>query len=228
MTEPTTQQVPDITAFCAEEDGRYIISKPWVDDGWRYATDGRLVVRVPTPDEDDTPTPPQAERQLVNASAWFADLYPVEPAHCTEPFPKHDGRTFTQACDNEAHEKKCPACIGSGTCHCPSCDNAHDCPKCDGRGYRKVEQTRCPECNSFGYRDDPAPQVIAGKRIRGASVILIAGLPGARYYSDGHAGRPLHFVADGGLQGVVSIICTTEERETGKLEEATRGRRSER
>lgn len=221
MSEPTTQQVPDITPFCAEEAGRFLIERPWVKDGWRYATDGCVCVRVPAPGEPDTPSPLESGPRLFEADECFGAQYDFEADRCTEPFPTHDGRTFKQACDNEAHMKECPDCLGSGTCHCPSCDNAHDCPKCGGRGYRTVKQTPCPECNASGYRADPAPQVIAGKRVRGPSAILIAGLPGARYYSDGHAVEPLHFVADGGLQGVVAVICNAEERETGKLKEAT-------
>lgn len=217
-SETTIPQAPDLTPFCADERGRYAIDRPWVNSGWRYATDGRLVVRVPAPGAHDEPEPPALEPQLVHADEWFGEMYGFDEGRCIEPFPKYDGRTFKQTCDNEAHMKECPACLGSGTCRCPDCDNAHDCPKCHGQGHRKVEQTRCPDCNSSGYRDDPAPQVIAGKRIRGASAVLIAGLRGARYYSDGHAGRQLHFVADGGLQGIITTIANTEERETGKLD----------
>ena len=213
MSEARPQAVPYITVFCAEEDGRYRISKPWVKSGWRYATDGRVVVRVPAPGEPD-----ESGDRLLDGGHWFGE-FNFHAARCTEPFPAHDGRTIEQACDNEAHMKECPDCNGSGTCRCPRCEHPHDCPECKGNGYRTRMKTRCPDCNAFGYRDEPAPQVVAGKRIGGAVAIRIAGLSGALYYSDGHAGRPLHFVADGGIQGVSSIICNTEERETGKLNE---------
>ena len=217
MSEATAQQTPEITGFCADEDGRYRISKPWVKDGWRYATDGRVAVRLPAEGEPDEPQPEGPGTRLPDASDWFGEQYEFKADLCTEPFPPHDGRTIKQTCDNEAHMKDCQECNGTGTCWCPKCEHPHDCPKCHGEGVDRRSQTRCPECNSFGYGNHPAPQVIAGKRIQGTIAVRIAELPGARYYSDGHAGRPLHFVAAGGLEGVASIICNSEERESGKL-----------
>lgn len=114
----TLKDEPDkLLAFCAEECTRYSIDAPWVADGWRYATNGTVIVRVPTtePDTDDGQRRP-------DGGLWFRDL-PV----CSEPWPEHGG---------EMKHPDCATCKGTGRtrCECPVCFNSHwrRCSVCGG------------------------------------------------------------------------------------------------
>ena len=83
----------DITAFCAEEDGRYPMTKPWIQDGWLYATDACIAVRVPSKEPDTAPGP-----------------YPFHPMDFRRQFkptvtdqelPAFNGKTKYAPCDEE-------------------------------------------------------------------------------------------------------------------------------
>ena len=95
----------DITKFCAEEDGRYPISKPWIHDGWKYATDGRIIVRQWT-DE------PDSDHETYDEIKAFFDGPLTDARQDAEVIPTHDGSGTDQydpACmlDGRAVEEAC-------------------------------------------------------------------------------------------------------------------------
>lgn len=106
-------------AFCGEPDARYFMQLPYVQCGWRYATDGRIVVRVPSPGEPDTPEP--AEGRLP------PDLLYDFPAQIEEMIPWPAPEYTIGECD---------ACRGTGKELCRVCDSEtrHECSACAGAG----------------------------------------------------------------------------------------------
>lgn len=145
----------DITKFCAVEDARYLISKPWIKDGWRYATDGRIAVREPT-DEPDS-----MWRIYDEAVALFAgrcDVPGDAPA-----VPTHDGK---------GKDWEEPACCVSE--YPPkSCKQWGDCPASPGGGG---------ECTNTMTGRTLGPMRFGGQKWQGNYIDLInKELPGARY-----------------------------------------------
>jgi len=59
----------NLQLFCDETSRRYAIDKPAVRGGWQYATDGRIVVRVPSEAADTGGKYPKVE--------WVFDNFPA-------------------------------------------------------------------------------------------------------------------------------------------------------
>lgn len=165
----------DITKFCAEEDARYPISKPWVKDGWKYATDARIVVRVPT-DEPDSKT------QMYQIVSLFA-ARPVAGKPATWAIiPTHDG----SGVDWEE-----PACLGAAP---PE-------KACKQWGKCGVTSEYDQTCTNTIKGRAPGPMHFAGKKWGGYYIDLInKELPGARYTLD--AKGWMHFVC-GDVEGIL-------------------------
>ncbi len=147
--------IMDITKFCAEEDGRYGLSRPWSKDGWRYATDGRIVVRVPT-DEPDS-----------------------ERAMCAELLPLFAGRALTE--DRE-HWQLVPTHDGKGKdWEEPACCGADDPPKACKR-WGKCSYSEDGKCTNTVKGRTFGPIHCAGKKWQGQYIKLLNDeMPDARY-----------------------------------------------
>lgn len=107
----------DLQPFCSVDECRMAICTPWAFNGWKYATDGRIAVRVPTTDPDDSNKP----YKRPDASALFKG-FNVEGLESFE-IPTLDG----------VMEKRCSSCNGNGY---STCDHGHDheCEDCDKSG----------------------------------------------------------------------------------------------
>lgn len=100
----------NLTPFCAmRRMSRYDMSKPWNRNGWKYATDGRIAVRVPCgePDSEGQLFPP-ANELFGGEGIW-------------EPWPAanyqfHETQCFVCANDllGEIGEQRCPICNNYG------------------------------------------------------------------------------------------------------------------
>jgi len=94
----------NIGQFCwrdADDPPRYAgIVKPFHLDGWRYATDGRVCVRVPAKGRRTAADDSDAleGRKVPRADGEFVGF---SPELCVEPWPPSSG---------ELTEIKCPAC----------------------------------------------------------------------------------------------------------------------
>lgn len=104
----------DLQPFCSVDETRASLMTPWVFNGWQYATDGRICIRIKTDEMDDSNEP----YKRPDVSMLFAD-FNVEGL---EPFeiPTLDGVIL--------HE--CEDCDGTGE---QTCDmgHKHECPECD-------------------------------------------------------------------------------------------------
>jgi hypothetical protein len=192
--ETTTQIEPtsatDLKRFCGFLSEHMATADPWVSGGWRYATDGRVCVRVPAPGEPDTPTPDFSAPRLPPA----AELFPLRPArYSLAPWPT-DGI--------EPGHTPCWECNETGIVDTTSCDRCRGmgCKKCKGHGWTGGRS--CTNCDGFG-------QVTGKGRRVGEHLIalrldrLVRSLPGVFFLMDVGWAKPLPFVFDGGGEGIV-------------------------
>ncbi len=115
----------DIRDFCSVDETRMAICTPFAFNGWKYATDGRIAVRVPTDEPDDSNKP----YKRPDASALFKD-FNVTGLEAFE-IPSLQG----------VEKIRCYSCDGSGE---QTCDMGHDheCPECDGDGHYEKWPTK--------------------------------------------------------------------------------------
>lgn len=107
-----------LSKFCAQPPmlaDREWLTKPFTLEGWTYATDGRIAIRV--------------------------SAVPDVPAHDLLPkavvalFPTDEGRTWSPVPVILQATPKCERCGGTGKHECV-CGDQHGCVACQGRGER--------------------------------------------------------------------------------------------
>ncbi len=165
------------------------LSRPLLGpDGWVYASDGRIAVRVPLADlerEDGEwelfPGIHLAMGKLDWACfedpGWFfpAVLPPAEwlKVQCSE-------------CGGTGRCRKCPECKGTGDVECPCCHQRMDCDACGLTGLRGglSEGNPCYDCGGSGVVKTPlglrAEEWPAGLIVGSRYVETLAALPGLR------------------------------------------------
>lgn len=184
--------------FCSTDETRPNIAKPFSIGDWTYATDGRIIIRVPrlaeVPDLDPInridPDRLMVEHQA--GPAWLP-MPAVEPAPPPRPCTRCKGVPVPQ----------CQACRGAGevvyefwhenSCYrrdedCPVCQGVTSCPRCDGT---------LTEPEQF----DASPVEIGGILIGAPFARLLASLPGCELAPRGEY-DPCRFRFDGG-EGLV-------------------------
>lgn len=126
--DPQTPQTkvlhPIFVDCCANQNGRYTVDRSFVKNGWRYATDGRIVVREST-DELETKVPLDCPPfPDCSSLAW------TDPVIGIMKLP--------DAID-ECVRERCECCRGSAAIECadPNCDFRHECA-CE-TGYHESE-----------------------------------------------------------------------------------------
>ena len=100
--------------FCSVDESRKVIMSPWSFGAWTYATDARVLIRVPRMAE-------VPERE----GAPKADII-FTATGCTEVFQELPAVP-------EIKDEKCSKCDGEGAHEC-LCGNVHDCEYCEGSG----------------------------------------------------------------------------------------------
>lgn len=109
----------DLQRFCANEfESRVGLQRPWRDGAWVYATNGRLIVRVPSASVQDAPL--RNVSQPKNAPALFEML-----------LDKIDGDFLVMPPLPE--RKQCSFCFGGG-----ADDDGDECLECYGTKYEWV------------------------------------------------------------------------------------------
>lgn len=150
--------VPPIFAECVDpESTRYCLSAPFLQDGFLYATDGRVAVRMPWPGEWTH----QAEGRAPKMADVFRDVSEFRP----DPIAMGEVVVAFEPCkecrgEKVLPERKCPECRGSGRvdcdCNCPHCDYNERCDECNGSGRLKGGD-RCPTCEGWGIDEPSGP-----------------------------------------------------------------------
>jgi hypothetical protein len=157
----------DLQQFCFTEPPEAILAagKPQTVGGYTYATDGRMLVRVPAAGPDTLSLASGANRyRTANGegfpSAWTLPL-PLPPeiadASLWQPWPAPDYVAGDKCgdCDGRGRVQgpDCRTCKGHGYHDCPTCGHERDCADCSGRGY--MLGAACPYCRDL---PDDAPR----------------------------------------------------------------------
>lgn len=113
----------DLQQFCGVDECRYYLMKPFSRDGFTWATNGHVLVRVPQrseyPDIDSKiKINIAAPLKGHEAAKFFKPAFELPPAH--------------------GSHGSCEKCSGRGYLHdCPDCDC--ECSRCDGSGISDSE-----------------------------------------------------------------------------------------
>jgi hypothetical protein len=109
----------DLQPFCSTEAGRAYLTKPWTRDGFTWATNGHILVRIPARRGiKKNPMAPDAKRALeCHREAEFAALPSVR-------WPDESPRRKCEICggngkDPEFETEPCFDCEGDGLAHGP-------------------------------------------------------------------------------------------------------------
>lgn len=182
------------------DDGCERYKTPWGRGEWSYATDCKMVIRVPRLDEFGERGENDGDTNrfddllaAVTATTWYCvpDYLPAAPGPC----PRCHGVPAV----------KCEACDGDGHVAWEfrhggrTYDAVEDCPVCDGAGT-----VECTECVGTGKGVEPVVEV--GPALIHADYLrLLARLPGCRLAPvDGWG--PVVFEFDGGGRGAVMPV----------------------
>jgi len=185
----------DITQWCGENTGHYDLSQPFVVGGWKYATDGCALIRVPT-DEPDTPESRKVPRR---AGEMIEDI----PRESKWPKAKYES-SYGECPDCEdgiVGAVQCSECDGEGEIHCDHCGHDATCENCDGHGRTG---RKCKRCNGGGYCDCPSRIILHGEfSVAVKYDLLVRQLPHRRYAIHGHT---CQIAFDGGEAVVMLLV----------------------
>lgn len=139
----------DITKFCAPGDIRYYLHKPMRHDGYLYATNSHIAVRI----EDD----PTIEAEPMPASLQNSVLQKMATDttdRTWRPVPQVNGAATKPCayCDGTGRVVKCPDCDGDGEFE--HGDHTYECKACDAAGRvasaSKDVGEKCLDCCGSG------------------------------------------------------------------------------
>ena len=203
--------------FCDKESSRYNLSAPWIIDGLKVATDGRIILFQRTnepntlPGEGRWPDVNLILAKVGSDSDFDGDGSVLASTIGTDCETCNDtGSIEVVQCD-DCDDGNCPECDGDGDYPCECCGQDVDCNHCDGTGEcqtcnGKAGETRivnCPDC----YNTDNALMLL-GMKIGKQYTRKIKSLPNARIRK--HSDGQFTFVADGGLFGMIMAIKSSE------------------
>lgn len=110
MSNPLTLE--QLQPFCSTDEKRQLLHKPFSRGEWTYATDGKIMIRVPL-------------IEGVMASDIAAEQCFITTPAQEVPIPDFIPEPVT---------RECQKCRGEGECRCLSCGSDFGCKSCDGRG----------------------------------------------------------------------------------------------
>jgi hypothetical protein len=106
--------------FASPDESRVYIGSPFYHDGFAYATDGHLAVRIPS-------------------ESFTEDKWKLERKETVlKSFAREGGQwwTITPPLESPIKEVACDACSGTGCDECFHCGHEAECSNCDGTGKR--------------------------------------------------------------------------------------------
>jgi hypothetical protein len=193
----------ELQRFCSTADAGPRIATPWSAGEWSYATDGKLLVRVPrlpdVPERSDAPALDRAVFLFTEDVDW-RDIPSL-------PDPVMDD---CRDCGGKGLERNlCETCEGDGKvgCECDECGDTHTrtCRVCGGDGYTSTTGKPCPWCAGVGKREDVQCWEI-GSTIFDVRLLrrIANNLPNPKIIPSGRNMAPMKF--DGGRGYVMPMI----------------------
>jgi hypothetical protein len=146
----------DLQPFCGTEPTRLALHQPFPVNGYTYATDARILIRVPF-----IPGTPEIEGHPKNPDEVIPEkldgYIPVELPPGWQDIPEKT--TPCEHCKTTGKltytMRQCPDCDGDGTVECDHCHHEADCETCRGSGEVRTSAPKggapCPECNGKGH-----------------------------------------------------------------------------
>jgi len=185
----------DMDKFCGTASSFYLFDRPFVINGYKYATDGSIAIRVPTDEPDtkaDTPFPP------VDNLPW-----PIQDGGDDWPdINRLPGSVTCEACDGEGeHDVETCSFCEDGIVECSKCGAHSECEVCCGCDVITEPCTHCDDGKITGpYRQDIYSNIIESKYDD-----LIRTLPNPKYFGiSSPKGGMLKFTFDGGAGIVIA------------------------
>jgi RecJ-like exonuclease len=162
-----------IQKFCEICDTRGF-DKPKYFNGFIYATNGKIAIRVREDSESENDK--NGEFDIVGA---IEKLLKKESEKEYIPLDiELPARVKCDDCKGTGEITQCPKCNGTGTVECPTCGHDMECEHCDGDGYGSPsdETIMCKKCNGTGEKSFP---VAIGKTYFDRKYLaLLQSLPG--------------------------------------------------
>lgn len=188
----------DLKRFCGcEHDIREYVRQPWAHQGYVYATNGHICVRVPAPEHAGTTSEvPIAE----SARGLFERATNTEYA----PLPPFTPAPVCFQCEGEGHYKqsKCGDCDGEG--NFKRGHHEYECRECEGTGWLPDDEGQkrdCEECWGTGH-DRRAVDFGNDVFYDARYLAWVKALPGVMFAPGGASTTdkpmPGHFVCAGG------------------------------
>lgn len=167
----------DLKPFCSTDEMRENLMNPWTRDGFTWATDGRVMIRVPAMDDV-----PENKSAPDTKTIWIFDK-------STDP----DFRELPQIPLNQ--ELECPMCEGenpSGKFQCKSC------------GCKEVV---CEKCGGTGRTTSSISVPLGNRLANNLYLIKLAKLPGVKidFRDRENDMLPFAFIFDGG-EGILMVM----------------------
>ena len=192
-------KLEDLQPFCSVDETRYGLLQPFNHGPHTYATDGRVIVRVPKIEEiPDRKGLPKNPADVIPAGIGYK---PVELPPNWENY--QPTKLECKDCKGTGQQIKCRHCNGTGEVECESCGHEDNCEHCRGSGMAPTKDqgnsVECEECDGTGEYEKPFSVALN----RGAVAVdlrylrLVMKLPGvALTYLDELA--PIRVDFDGG------------------------------
>lgn len=145
---------------CAKElDCRYAMHAPFRKGEHVYATDGRIMVRVPIAEYPDAVTPDNTPP----CEILFTEME-AKGFHAGVPAKAPTGAVPMVGCDwcgGTGTVTECRECKGTGIVECYACGEVEDCDECDGTGETQNGNPQpCANCGSTGQVRGPISGVV--------------------------------------------------------------------
>lgn len=174
----------DLMPFCWPSDGdsfRADLAAPFSFGDYTYASDGRIMIRVPRIAGTDVEPPAQHDlgSKVKTLEGYlrrteFAKFKPL-PSVNLPPVPPYQPQPCKEcAATGRIHSVSCTKCDGTGVVTCPTCDHDDDCDRCNGVGSRDrpakpdddpEHVSACDECEGTGDTGDPKTEPLIFTRV---------------------------------------------------------------
>lgn len=178
----------NLTLFCSADPKLPALTTPHVHHGWKYATDGRVVVRMPTNEPDTVRTDghefplSKIVKIIEHCRAHGSALTPTEIPNLPEP-----NKIKCRFCGGMGRMEKCAKCAGNGFMTCGECGHTHRCEPCDHTGLvatDRPEADACDECGGSGEKTITVAVRVGPNLFSNIYLEKLLTLPGLLFYPD--------------------------------------------
>lgn len=161
-----------------EDDGDPVLSEPFTNGAYAYATNGTRAVRVFSSWARGLPAPPTSVMYADKIDGICADVF-ERPATRVQ---RSEFAQFLLAINTMTlyETRRCSTCEGDGRCECPECDAEHECHGCGGSGYQRTDEVKRREYKVRGakflgqyYRPDDLLLILSAMKVAGVESALV-------------------------------------------------------